>query len=617
MVRSHRIAKVARVSLLLALLIVAVISGADAAPGGWAPLDAARHQSLAWLSAERAAALDVGFTVFVPSFIPAPFGGEPSISAYPGYYRLYWFIPGTPPTFLQITGEVGGFIPAYSEYDRNNQIFVNATVQGYEAYHDLTPIYDRVYWRAGDVVYTVDSRGLSSTDSLSLANSLTALAPPSVVDDPGDPPNDDGSDSSIVPGDGASPSLSVPANVPSGETAAIVVGGVSGAMLTADGGLFPASGADSLADLGPTTVVWQAPATASNLNVFFILLNPSNGNWLATGETVVSGAPAPASETGPEAPPVEAEAPAAQPDDNDDDPADSAPEPTSTPGLLSDGTGAGLIGVQVASIGDGTGGAARGVDDNPETASNIQEERPGDLTGIGSEATQETLPSESEDGAERTPGPTRTPAAPPTAEPTSTPGPSPTATIAPTTGLDGLVSRVIGPEGGELVNPVGATLTVPAGALTEDATVTIVPVADTKLPVVADVDFVPGSAFDVTVATATGQSVEQLLEPASLRIDVPREQWRDGMTLYRIEGMAATSIDGATHDDAGVWAETDHFSRFVAGLPIATESDRRDPLPFIIAALGILAVLLLIVGYVTAQRGRRPRAITPRSRRYR
>ncbi|MGH2561996.1 MAG: hypothetical protein ACRDJH_23275 [Thermomicrobiales bacterium] len=628
MVRLHRVARFARVASLLAVLLVTA-AAAGAAPGQRSPVDLNRHQSPDWLSAESAAALDVGFDVLLPSFVPAPFGGEPSISAYPGFYRLYWFIPGTPPTFLQITGEVGGVIPAYSEYDRNNQIFVNATVQGYGAYHDLTSIYDRVYWQAGEVVYTVDSQGLAGTDSLSLANSLGVLALSSGVDDSSELPNDDGSETGVVPGEGVAPSLSVPANVPSGETAAIVVDGVSGAMLTADAGLFPASGSDSLTELDATTVAWQAPATETDVSVLFVLLNPTNGDWLATGETVVAAVPAPAPEAEQEAAPVEAEAPAEQ--NGDEESAGSAPAPTATRALTSDGTGAGSVGYTLALVGDGTGGSrAPAEGEEPASSSNIQEEQPGDLTGIGTEATQAALPTESSDGddgedagstqtpePEEQPRPTGTSEASPTPESTSTPGPSPTATLAPTTGLNGLVSRVIGPDGGELASPDGATLTIPAGALTEDATVTIVPVADTKLPVVSDVEFVPGSAFDVSVATATGESVEQLQEPATLRIDVPQDQWRDGMTLYRIEGMEATSLDGANLDDAGVSAETDHFSRFVAGLPIATESDRRDPLPFIIAALGILAVLLLIVGYVTAQQRRRPRAITPRSRRYR
>jgi hypothetical protein len=593
------------------------------------------------LSVEGAAALDVGFTVLLPSFVPAPFGGEPSISVYPGYYRLYWFIPGTPPTFLQITGEVGGVIPAYSEYDRNNQIFVNASVQGYEAYHDLTPIYDRVYWQAGDIVYTVDSRGLAGTDSLSLANSLIALPPPADGGDSAGEPSDGegsetGSETGVVPDEGAVPSLSVPASVPAGESAAIVVDGVDGAMLTADAGHFPASGGDSIAELGASSVAWQAPTTDTDLAVFFVLLNPTNGDWLATGETMVVGnaVPAPETQTEEEAPPAAPAAPAAEEaapatDDNaqSEEAEESKAKRTAAARLLSDGTGAGLIGFTIAHAGDGTGGGRSPTDDEPADSSNVQKEQPGDLTGIGSEATQEALPTETgeEDESDREtapedtspPEPTGTAEATATPERTPTPGPSPTATLAPTSGPNGMVSRVIGPEGGELTSPAGAAVTIPPGALTEDATVTIVPVESTKLPVVADVDFVPNSAFDVSVATATGEPVEQLQQPATLRIDVPQEQWREGILLYRVEGTDATALDGATLSETAVSAETDRFSRFVAGLPVATESDGRDPLPFIIGALGIVAVMMIVVGYITAQQRRRPRAITPRSRRYR
>lgn len=612
-----RIATAARVGVLLALLILAT-GPVSAAPGVRPARDDARHQTPDWLSESGAAALNVGIDVLVPSYVPAPFGGEPSISAASGAYRLYWFIPGTPPTFLQISGEAGGFIPDYSEYDRNNQLFVNANVQGYEAYHDLTPIYDRVYWRAGNVVYTVDSHNLTDTDSLSLANSLITLVP-SGGDGTGDEP-DAGSDTGVIPDDGPTPALNVPPSVQAGETAALGIDGVSGAMLTADAGFFLDSGADSLTDVGPSTVAWQAPETDTDLTATFVLLDPSNDDWLATGETLVVGHPAPAAEAEQAPPAVEAESTTAA-DAVEPAAPEAAPTGTVAPGKPADGTGAGLIGFKTSMEGDGTG-IGDGAEE-PEPAAGMQEQ-PGDLTGIGRDATQpagsdqETEADDLDAGEpEPSPGPTDTPEPTATPPPTPTPGPSPTATLAPTSGPNGMVSRVIGPAGGELVSPAGATLTIPPGALQEDATVTIVPILDTHLPVVADVEFLPASAFDVSVATATGQSVEQLNQSATLRIAVPQEQWREGLQLYRIEGMEAVPLEDSALDEGAVSATTDHFSRFVAGLPIATEPDQRDPLPFIIGALAVLAVLLLIVGYVTAQQRRRPRAITPRSRRYR
>ena len=128
-----------------------------------------------WLSPGTAAQLDVGIAVQLPELVPAPFAGEPAIEASNGYYSLYWLIPGAPPTYLQITGEAGGTIPDYSAYDRNVELKQNAEVQGFPAYHDLTPVYDLVYWQVNNVVYSVESEGLTDTDSVSLANNLAVL----------------------------------------------------------------------------------------------------------------------------------------------------------------------------------------------------------------------------------------------------------------------------------------------------------------------------------------------------------------------------------------------------------------------------------------------------------
>jgi hypothetical protein len=179
-----------------------------------------------------------------------------------------------------------------------------------------------------------------------------------------------------------------------------------------------------------------------------------------------------------------------------------------------------------------------------------------------------------------------------------------------------MVARVIGPDGGELTSPGGATVIIPAGALTEDATVTIIPVGDTKLPVSEEVDFVPGKAFDVNVAGATGDSVERLLKPATLRIGLEPEQWRDGIMLYAINGLAVEPIPSSTLTEDAVDAEVEHFSTYAAGLPAATDPTGREPLPFILGALGVIVVLLAVVTFVTAHQRRRPATITPRRRRY-
>jgi hypothetical protein len=88
---------------------------------------------------------------------------------------------GGDPTFLHVTGQVGGGLPAGSPYDLNNELFINASVMGYDAIHDVTPAYDAVWWIAGGVLYKVESRN-SGTDSLSLANSLIAFVGPSIPD---------------------------------------------------------------------------------------------------------------------------------------------------------------------------------------------------------------------------------------------------------------------------------------------------------------------------------------------------------------------------------------------------------------------------------------------------
>jgi hypothetical protein len=141
-------------------------------------VSAVRAQNVDWMNADQAATLDLSFNVMVPNGIPAPFAGSPSMSASSGYYSLYWVNYGGAPTFLQITGEVGGSLPAGSPADLNQQLSINASVQGYEAIHDVTSIYDNVWWIAGGVLYTVSSNNMQSTDSLSLADSLIALQPP-------------------------------------------------------------------------------------------------------------------------------------------------------------------------------------------------------------------------------------------------------------------------------------------------------------------------------------------------------------------------------------------------------------------------------------------------------
>ena len=143
-----------RLIAALALAFLSVTPQAEAAPGNVPTQPHAANQLPDWLSPETAARLNVGIDVLIPSYVPAPFGGEPEVQSSDGYYSLYWLIPGAPPTYLRITGTAGGEIPAFSYYDRNIQLEQNDSVQGYPAWHDDTPIYDLVYWQVGNVVYT-------------------------------------------------------------------------------------------------------------------------------------------------------------------------------------------------------------------------------------------------------------------------------------------------------------------------------------------------------------------------------------------------------------------------------------------------------------------------------
>jgi hypothetical protein len=160
------------------------------------PILAVTAQNVDYIPADMAPALNLGFPVLVPSWVPSPFGGQPSIDAGGGYYGLYWMNAGGEPTFLHVTGQAGGSLPVGSPYDLNNELFINASVMGYDAVHDVTPAYDAVWWIAGGVLYKVESRN-SGTDSLTLANSLIAFEGPSIPEpepteapepEPTDPP---------------------------------------------------------------------------------------------------------------------------------------------------------------------------------------------------------------------------------------------------------------------------------------------------------------------------------------------------------------------------------------------------------------------------------------------
>ncbi|MBA2468333.1 MAG: hypothetical protein H0V37_02885 [Chloroflexia bacterium] len=189
---AHLLSRSRATIVATAIGVVCAIPVAGLAAPGHVDTDAVVSvaQNVDYIGSEAGAALDLGFPVLVPGWVPAPFGGSPSIDGGGGYYSLYWMNAGGEPTFLQVTGQVGGALPAGSPYDLNVQLFVNAQVQGYGAIHDVTPAYDTVWWIAGGVLYKVESRN-SATDSLSLANSLISFVPPAAPEpepEPTSPP---------------------------------------------------------------------------------------------------------------------------------------------------------------------------------------------------------------------------------------------------------------------------------------------------------------------------------------------------------------------------------------------------------------------------------------------
>lgn len=262
-----------RLGLVFALLLAmtgSLSQPAIAAPGLALPPQIAQQQP-DWMTPEQAQLLDLGFPVLIPSWIPSPFGPEPyTIEGYRGYYRLYWLITGGDPTFFEIVGIVGGDIPDYSSYDRNNQLVVNAEVRGYPAYHDLTPIYDWVWWQEGDVVYYVNSRGFTDVSAVDVANSLIELVPPAPVAD-----------------------LYAPVSVEAGQVGIVQPVGVTDATLVADAGTFLATGTAEYVGVGESEVEWVAPSVETDTVVTFSLLDSASGALLASAQTTVVGVPAP------------------------------------------------------------------------------------------------------------------------------------------------------------------------------------------------------------------------------------------------------------------------------------------------------------------------------------
>lgn len=292
-------------------------------------------QNVDWLSAGSASSLNVGFTVLVPSWVPAPFGGEPSISASDGYYSLYWMNAGGDPTFLQVTGQVGGSLPAGSPYDLNNQLFVNASVNGYDAIHDVTPIYDQVWWIQDGILYNVNSKNMADTDSLGLANSLVALDPGSGGDTPTEVPQVDNSSAWISAQGTAQP----------GDSIAVTIGNATNVNVTVDGGSFAETNDTGVYGVSGGTYTWVAPSVDSATTFTVTISDATSGETLGSTAIVVS----PQTATTPPTDTPSTEVPTTVPDTNaasteasassgDEEGSNSEPTPTPSRPVTSDGT---------------------------------------------------------------------------------------------------------------------------------------------------------------------------------------------------------------------------------------------------------------------------------------
>ena len=266
--------------VLLGLAVLLPLGGfipfGSAAPG---PRSASAQSSPGWISPEQAALFTNDWPALVPSYVPEPFASvAPQVSVSGGEYRLYWGVFGGSPTFLDVRGYLSGYIPAGSAYDLNIELTVNASVRGNEAYHDLTPIYDAVYWREGGISYWANSQGLSS-DIVSYANSFTSAAAPMLEP------------TATV----ATPAtLYSPDTIASGEGATVTAsGGGSAATLVADGGIFSDTGTATYPGAGDAAVSWVAPDVSVDTTVTFSLLD-ANGTVLVSTPTLVTAVDSPA-----------------------------------------------------------------------------------------------------------------------------------------------------------------------------------------------------------------------------------------------------------------------------------------------------------------------------------
>ena len=583
--------------IAVALVLVGLLTGNLAGNSRAAPVKPGRSlHALAqstpdWMSADSAAQLAVGIDVLVPWSLPAPFSGEPQISASSGYYSLYWFIGGGSPTLLQIIGEAGGTIPAYSKYDRNVELVANATVNGVTAYHDQTPIYDLVYWQIGNVVYSVESQN-SSVDSLTIANGLAAISPP-------------------VGSPGLTGSLTSPDQVTAGDSADVNVTASGDATLITDVGYFTDTGESSIAISGSVSVGWQSPNLTEPVTATFQLLDPTDGSVVASTPTQIlvedSSSNQQSLDWGLDCPTQGAEGETVS---------ISVQGPSRATLSASDGGFSGGLQAIIVNLGEAvdvdlklpfnSSGVVRLTLSDGEsplrrakskllrtTTSSRRRHRPNYPTASSPETapTSRSRPARSPpyrlisrrplrsrpkcrarsegDGtgiieAARVTPPAVLPTATPTntpkpGEPTSTPVPTdtpvPTATSTPENPIPTMVPQVsddgqlvaleIGPAGDTLSSPYGVQINVPEGTFQDMTSVTLQPVADSQVPLQAAVRLVPESAFDISFAQMNGRAMSLGDKSATVSVDLS-QRWTNGATAYELVNGQAVEIKGVS-----------------------------------------------------------------------
>jgi hypothetical protein len=611
-----------------------------------------------WMPEESAATLDVGIDVLVPLNVPSPFLGVPQINAGGGFYSLYWYVGGGEPTLLQINGTAGGEIPAYSKYDRNVQLEANASVNGYTAYRDLTPIYDLIYWQVGSVVYSVESQN-SSVDSLTLANSLVVLA---------------------IPGGGAAApaltgSLASPDQIAAGQVGSVTVSVSGTATLTTDVGYFTATGEAAIAVEGDVTVDWQAPELSEPVTATFSLIDPADGVLITSTPTMVYveetaadlewGLECPSQGVAGESVTLVVQGP-------------SRATLSANVGAFSNGSQAMIIDLgevievqftmpgtessfarltlsdgesavatcEIAAVGEGEieptaeatalpdgvfpgdgtdlsipGGNEPTIPVDFATSTAVPTKPAGELEGDGTgilEAANVTPPV-----VPPTPTPTKTPKP---GEPTSTPVPSntpvptdtptpenPMPTMVPQLGEDGsLAALEIGPEGNTLVSPFGVQIVVPKDTFSDTTSVTVQPVKDAEVPLQPAVRLVPDSAFDISFAQLNGRGIDLGDKKAKVTVDLG-DRWADGATLYRLVDGQASELSGVDREGTTLSFDIGGPMRIVAGVPTAqAAAGSRSLVPFIVVALIAVILLIVAISVLTSLRSRRPRAVVTR-----